>query len=491
MPEFTQEQAQKFAERTFKLSAKTIYEKLETVRNENKVIRRRWFWELLQNAKDAVNITDKVSVRLTIGMKDEGHFLKFSHNGKPFRLQDAENLIFPYSDKAEEEESDKSGQFGTGFLATHYLSDKIKVSGVLIEDEKPHSFSFILDRSGKTKSIIAESVNSSWQEFSEKKQGLADYSYSSTKFETSFEYFPSQEKIKEIFEELDQIKETLPYVLSFVDKIDQVEIHDEVHSTSTTFQKDHVNSKVITENISSIKISKLDNLSKANCIELVIAEQDDVQIAIEVGKQNEIRFVKEFDDKLPLFYCPFPLIGADPYQYPVVVNCIDFHPKEERNGIWLADSENGINNKNLLAKTIPLYAQLLNYLANNSYKNLFFLLKSLKGSKSIVDMDSSEFNNTMRAPLRNIALQSPLVDTPTGERLAIKSESHTIYFGKHSDAEKRKDFWQFIKSLHPEQVPTEVDIDGWHKVIWDDCPSYTVKELTEKIAAVSRQNLPE
>src|SRR5690606_37194491 len=123
------------------------------------------FWELLQNAKDAVKPDEKVSVRLFVGQENNQPYVDFQHSGNPFRYQDAKNLIFPYSDKGDEENSDKSGRFGTGFLATHILSKKIEVKGVYLKETQAYNFNFTLDRSGNDKPEIAQSIDNTWQEF--------------------------------------------------------------------------------------------------------------------------------------------------------------------------------------------------------------------------------------------------------------------------------------------------------------------------------------
>lgn len=74
-----------------------------------------------KDAKDAVKPDEKVSVKLIIGSENGQAFADFQHNGNPFRYQDAKKLVFPYSYKGDEENSDKSGRFGTSFLATHIL----------------------------------------------------------------------------------------------------------------------------------------------------------------------------------------------------------------------------------------------------------------------------------------------------------------------------------------------------------------------------------
>jgi signal transduction histidine kinase len=71
----------------FKLSAKDIDGKLKKVINRPDIAKRRWFWELLQNAKDAVEPTEKVSVKLSIDPDENNSFVEFRHNGNPFRYR--------------------------------------------------------------------------------------------------------------------------------------------------------------------------------------------------------------------------------------------------------------------------------------------------------------------------------------------------------------------------------------------------------------------
>ncbi len=50
---------------------------------------RRWFWELVQNAVDTLDdVNQKVDVILEIVRNDPDPYIKFSHNGGPFRLSE-------------------------------------------------------------------------------------------------------------------------------------------------------------------------------------------------------------------------------------------------------------------------------------------------------------------------------------------------------------------------------------------------------------------
>ena len=61
---YNEEEVKELFDVVFKLSAKDINDKLVKVRNRPEIAQRRWFWELLQNAKDAVKPAERVSVKL-------------------------------------------------------------------------------------------------------------------------------------------------------------------------------------------------------------------------------------------------------------------------------------------------------------------------------------------------------------------------------------------------------------------------------------------
>ena len=97
--------------------------------------RCRWVWELIQNAKDVVNSNGNVDIM--ISFNEEQKKLQFSHNGKPFTIQNIVFLIEQVSTKDRDEKNElnnNTGKFGTGFMTTHLLSEKVMVSGVLQND---------------------------------------------------------------------------------------------------------------------------------------------------------------------------------------------------------------------------------------------------------------------------------------------------------------------------------------------------------------------
>lgn len=154
--------------------------------------------------------------------------------------------MFPYSDKGEEGNSDKSGTFGTGFLATHILT-KNKVKGIYIKDEQ--TFNFILDRSGLDKPEIAKSIDNTWQEFKATWTEIENHVYWSTNFETSFKYELDTDSLELATQSISDFDVSLPFALAFIPKIASVEILNQISNSTITYHKIEERTEHLTENI--------------------------------------------------------------------------------------------------------------------------------------------------------------------------------------------------------------------------------------------------
>jgi hypothetical protein len=483
---YNEEEVKELFEVVFKLSAKDVNDKLIKVRNRPEIAKRRWFWELLQNAKDAVKPDEKVSIKLIIGSDNGQAFADFQHNGNPFRYQDAKNLVFPYSDKGEEEDSDKSGRFGTGFLATHILSKKIQVKGVYLKDEQALNFNFTLDRSGSDKPEIAESINNTWQEFRAKRTEIQNYKYSSSNFETSFKYELDTDSLNLATQSILDFDVSLPFALAFIPKIQSVEILNQISNSAITYHKIDESTKQLTENIKQISIEKKtseNGQDKTEIINLIICSDGVVDIAIEIYELNEKTFIKEFIEHQPLLFCPFPLIGANDFKFPLAINSVSFLPKEERDGIWLADTIEGKTNQSLLERVVPLLNSVTIFASSQKWKDTYLLFKSLKDSLLIADFNSTWFKDKVQTPIKNFIKQVPLVDIENGDRLPISLNNQTIYFPSEIKEEVRLQLWDFMNALFPNSIPQKTQASNWYSVIWDDCPKYNTNSFTKLISS--------
>ena len=106
-----------------KNTADKVMQGLEKVREHKEINRRRWLWELVQNAKDLPNRFGRLSIKL-VRQQDQ---LTFAHNGDPFRVRDVTALINQVSSKPSDSiDAQITGKYGTGFISTHLLSTTIE-----------------------------------------------------------------------------------------------------------------------------------------------------------------------------------------------------------------------------------------------------------------------------------------------------------------------------------------------------------------------------
>jgi hypothetical protein len=114
-------------------------DKLNTLPEERKT---RWVWELLQNAKD---VADSGGVDITFKLiSDE---LVFIHNGLPFETKHLLAILYKTSTKSLGDEDGTTGKYGTGFVTTHILNKKLKITGVHTNTLGRRSFELEINRS--------------------------------------------------------------------------------------------------------------------------------------------------------------------------------------------------------------------------------------------------------------------------------------------------------------------------------------------------------
>ena len=193
---------------------------------------RRWIWELLQNAKDVGYEESGVEVEIDFSTINNSGNLKFSHNGRPFSVDNITFLIEQVSTKernvTEGEKPKTTGKFGTGFLTTHLLSEIVEVKGIIKEPEYPFkTFELLLDRSGREIKNIIESVHKSLSLLSNLDSQPAIDNFNSNGQNTSFKYTLTDKGINVAEIGLKDFHYSIPYVLAFNPKVKSVKVLNE------------------------------------------------------------------------------------------------------------------------------------------------------------------------------------------------------------------------------------------------------------------------
>ena len=457
-----------------------LMDKLRLDSNEN--AQRRWIWELLQNAKDVVFDEQQVATEINIQNQNGTKSVSFSHNGKPFSVDNITFLIKQVSTKerntTEKNEKPKTtGKFGTGFLTTHLLSEKVEVSGVVKEPDLDYrNFVLPLDRSGRTTDQIIESVNNSIsvRDTLDSQPALANYDPNN--FNTTFVYNLDEEGYNVAKVGIDDLHLSLPYTLAFLPNIKSVSIKHE----NVVYELSKIEN--LTENIKVSTIHKKTS-SETKELKILTLEKINTTIAVEIEQNNDKTYLKGLSNELAKIFCDFPLIGTNDFTLPFIINNPNFNPTEPRDGVWLTDHNAEpkiLENKDIFLNSVELYFELLNFAIENKWENLF-LLANTETPTEKKWFSKSWFEENIQKPIRTKLLKLPIVTLENGEKTSIQDEEgkNNIYFPHHSKEEVRERIWELEYKLFPNQVPAKKDIHNWYEIVWNDCFKDNLKAITE------------
>lgn len=365
---------------------------IDQIRNESGVENaRRWVIELLQNARDVAFDNQKVKVKIIYD--DINNIVTFSHNGRFFRTKDVLNIIHQVTSKDKDENS--IGQFGTGFMSTYALSEKVRIDGIAHDDENPElykKFTINIDRTNNDSDGIEQSIKDSIADFKkiDDNEELSVDRIDRDAYNTTFTYYLQNNNAKKNAKiGIDDLIFNIKFLFLFSEKIESIEINTISSNLNSCIVYSKESDDLI-DNMVDICISTIKKTEK-NKVEYysVIYKKDfinDLTVALEVDEFDK-KSVKKIENGTARLFVDFPLIGSEDYHIPFVVNCKKFKPNEERSIIYTSDNEasqSSTHNKNLINIAIELYKDLVNYLNDNGFHNIenAFYINKFKENRS-------------------------------------------------------------------------------------------------------------
>jgi len=434
----------------------------------------RWVWELLQNAKDSIIDTERKYVSVQI--KLDKLALSFRHNGAPFTDKDIRGLINQISSKEvqEQEETKKTGRFGTGFLTTHLLSRVVEIEGILKEDNSYVHFSFPLNRAAKTTAELIPKIDASWKAL---ENSLKPTEFSPRTYSTTFRYSLNSDHQKRIAKiGIEEFSKLIPLVLIFVPKIKRVEII--LSKETVIFESNGIEEEFI------YNIKKVSN-GQTEIIRILYLSNNKVGIATKVKKTNKGYSILPIKD-IPKLFCDFPLIGTEDLHLPVIVNSFHFNPLTERDGIWLNESTgNAINkdiqeNKDLLKSAVELYKELLFQLNDKKYFELYNLVEGRIPNKEEKYFSKDWFKGNIVNPIKKVVEKANLVELEIDK--SKKTTLSKTLFPKNSDDKNTiEKLWKFLFDLNPQLVCKKAHLHSWCKKSWNSWNPLTYETIVKKI----------
>ncbi|MBD2385167.1 sacsin N-terminal ATP-binding-like domain-containing protein [Cylindrospermum sp. FACHB-282] len=474
-----------------RIAAQKIFEKMRILRmSSGENAKRRWICELLQNVNDKAAI-DFPNEQVSVSIKFDNNRIYFSHNYSYFTLTNVKGLIRQISSEDKDwGEIDKTqipktiGRFGTGFLTTHLLSEKVEVSGIFKnEDNSFKKINFYLDRSGRQLPVIIESINHSFQQAVEKlelstKIENPDF----TDFNTTFEYELNDQGISTAETGLNDLENSLPYTLIFVDRINYLKLarnEDEI-----IYEKKQI--KDLTNGIKIVEFDKSQN-DQVERLYFACLSKNLTSIAIQFSTIGEQIFIEPFNEKTPKLFLGFPLIGTEDFHFPVIVNNPFLEPTEPRDGVFLTEmeEENILNNKRIIQESVELYFIFLQYATINNWQNLYLLAKTdLPKDKDWISTDW--YKNQIQKVLRDELMQTEIVYTDNLQQPKIKLKDALFPYSKSE--EKISTIWEFANTLWSNRLPKKEHIGFWYAIIdsnWGKNLRYNLKQFITDIAGFS------
>lgn len=477
-------------QKSYSIPAKRIKEHLKPILSKTSELRKRWMWELLQNASD---LGEEISTEFEF-TNDE---IKFRHNGKPFTLDEAFNLIMPDSTKDDESTRTKSviGQFGTGFISTHILSKYVKVKGIVedSDDDEYFSFKFKLDRSErKDKDFLIQSIKDSEKEYGDSLERISDYE--PAEFDTEFTYFINEtyaelDGSESIDEGFDSFHDLIPFVFAFRPQLKRINIKNKRNgkNESWIFKRKELDEEI--EDLTLVKTICKRNGEKHCSITIGTITDEETTIAIRLEQIKDEKFkVLPFPEYSPKLYCAFPMIGTTEYNFPVVVHSESFVPNRERDGIEITEYDE--ENRDRLIEAKDAFCTLIDIAEENEWTDCFnlFNLKRVE----IRDVDSKNwFIKNIFKPLKDKLYDSKLIELD--EKLEIDAyrkplnEIYIPYFDKReaNNEDLTKSIYDFSFRIIPEEIPKKEHLIDWYNTL--DFEMFTnekfgLEELLKKIS---------
>lgn len=444
--------------------------------NNNETTACRWIWELIQNAKDVVNDTGKVNI--AIDYNEEKEYLLFEHDGKCFTTQNMVHLISQVSSKDREQaESDRiTGKFGTGFLTTHLLSEKVWVDAFLKDEgETVKKIDVLLDRSGKTKEAVISAVQKSFEQLEESKEVEQSIVDQKNGFYTRFLYTLEGRSVQVAREGLNSLYVAIPYLFAFLEQINSIRINDLLY-----FERD-VDSVYEDMIIHTIKIKSNE---REKIYRVLKCHNGKVDIAIPVLYKDGTLVIREYPAKIPKLFCDFPLVGTEDFSFPVIINSSYFNPNEPRNGIYLTDKDDTIviENKELICQAVEAYKKVLDYAAINRWKRVYNIV-TIPEQIEKEWLSKKWLEENIIEKCKEHIKQAEIIDTQSAERKALfdwLDEQEILII---SDQEKmtREQVWNLSRYVYPERIVPFSEMHNWYSSLWSECRNFSLNMLISKV----------
>lgn len=304
----------------------------------------RAIWEMVQNARDERRPGTLANIVFT---RKKGTFV-FQHDGQPFTKIAIASLIIQTSSKTNNE-PEKVGKYGTGFLTTHKFGRVFNLSGALRLKRGLDYFynfdNFEINRSSEDKVVLGKAIKSlidktkTWNQCTDK---ITKDASPLTTF--TYTHRDEQER-KNAKDALDEAPDLVPYVIALNRGVGSIELIDEVDGNTKKFVRNGNYEEVETADDYCLKTCVVDKYENG------VRQPSETVFLLESSKDftpdNEPRVTvilplhsidvgyEAFDyGKIPHLFLHLPLLGTSDWALNYIIHAPKFScDKENRDNV--------------------------------------------------------------------------------------------------------------------------------------------------------------
>ena len=464
-------------ERVFdKMYITNVEKRLRELNSPSEIDKKRWVWELIQNAKDTIAKDpnkNSINIRIEISKGENNvDIVRFRHDGSPFTPDARLGLLYKYSEDKENQES--TGRFGTGFLTTHCLSKIVTIESNMYSDTtctKLCGFTVTMYRDGIIASELIDGL---------RKMRESEVFFEETFDWTTFTYHVTSESGRQAIKlGVENFRENIAQTMLFCKELASIVLDD--NGKITTIVR-----KPTAFLTNDIMLSEFDITGEVNLTRRFIhtsyCEHNEylseryranrnmrLDTAVEVDTDNNI---VDIEDKTS-FFCVMPLVGIETQlNEPLIINSPDFEPDQERQSLLLSGiiwneeknviTENGIN-RAIYEHVFPLYTKLVKYLTDNQFGKLYYLANGLNRIKKHEKLDHEWYKPNVINKYREILMQYPIAEAQDNSGYLKLNDCIIV---KEAVQENEDKVFNLLKSVYPSKLIR--NNHEWSNYLWKE-----------------------
>ena len=398
--------------------ARRILTRIDAARQNPVAASRRWPFELIQNAHDAGPRTG--DARVEIVFRFQGNDLAVSHTGKPFAAQELAALLSGGSSK-EFDDQETTGRFGTGFLATHALSTRVDVEGIIETQEGFERFVIELDRDGDEDSITENIVQAGDSVSAATRICAASLGDQPT---ASFIYYAADDSV--VNNGLERLREALPYLYRTCPQLGKVT----VEASDTVMRFDRGDTTVTQQDGVTIETTNISIVVSGQSTPVAVMRtfQDrggpSLLAVYETPAGATASFVAP-SERFPRLFVQFPLGETSALPLNVVIDG-RFKPQQERDGIAM-----NAEDKELIANALATLPALVAHAIAAGQENAHQLARIAAPTQPLGGENATDeiawWQETVLEIAESIA-KLPVIHTVSGLLPAVSCGGNAVSF---------------------------------------------------------------